>query len=127
MSLEPARRPDGRWRPGVSGNPGGRPGGLLVKRVRELARACTEDAVHALHSIAVDEDAQGMARVQAAKELLSRGWGTASDEATLDALDRGQDDVGEIVFRMPMSLDGVEIEDGELVDDEQPALPPPAA
>jgi hypothetical protein len=52
--------------------------------------------------------------------------GAATDEATLDALDRGQEEDQVIRFVMPMSIDDVEIE-GELVDDEPPALPPAAA
>ena len=68
-----------------------------------------------------------MARVQAAKELLARGWGTASDEATVEALDRVPDRAEVIEFVMPMSINGV-IEEAELIDDgEPPALPPAAA
>jgi hypothetical protein len=92
--------------------------------VRQLARSYTGEAVEALRGIMLNEDAQAMARVQAAKEILSRGWGTATDEATLDTLERGRDEVNVIRFQMPMSVDGVEI-DGELIDsDEPPALPP---
>jgi hypothetical protein len=127
MSPDPGRNSDGRWRRGVSGNPQGRRAETDPerRRVRELARECTEEAVEALREIMLDPSMQAMARVRAAEAILSRGWGTATDEATLDTLERGQDEVNVIHFRMPMSVDGVEIE-GELVDDEPPALPPAA-
>ena len=129
MSLDPGRQPNGRWRRGHSGNPEGRrvEQDPERRRVRELARSYSHEAVEALRGIMLSEEAQAMARVQAAKEILSRGWGTATDEATLDALDRGEEEDRMILFRMPMSIDGVEIEDAELVDDQPPALPPPAA
>jgi len=38
---------------------------------------------------------------RAAEAILARGWGTATDEATLDALDRGQDEDRVILLRMP--------------------------
>jgi hypothetical protein len=68
---------------------------------------------------------QAMARVRAAEAILARGWGTATDEATLAALDRGPEEVEVIRFVMPMSVDGVEIA-GELVDDDEPPALPPA-
>lgn len=129
MSLDPARNSNGRWRRGHSGNPEGRRAETDPerRRARGLAREYTEEMIGALRSIALDDDAQAMARVQAAKELLARGWGTASDEATVEALDRVPDRAEVIEFVMPMSINGV-IEEAELIDDgEPPALPPAAA
>lgn len=103
MSLEPARYSNGRWRRGVSGNPGGRPVGPLVKHVRQLARSYTDEAVEALRGIMLNEDAQATAHVQAAKEILNRGWGQPSDEATLDALECRPDEAP-ITFVWPMPL-----------------------
>jgi len=127
VSIDPNRTSNGRWRPGVSGNPAGRRAETdpQRRRVRELAREHTEEAVEALREIMVDANAQAMARVRAAEAILARGWGTATDEATLAALDRGPDEVNVIRFQMPMSVDEAEIE-GELIDDEPPALPPAA-
>jgi hypothetical protein len=96
------------------------------RRVRELARECTEEAVEALREIMLDPSTQAMARVRAAEAILARGWGTATDEATLDTLDRGEDPERVIHFRMHMSVDNAEIE-GELVDDDEPPALPPAA
>ncbi len=61
------------WLPGQSGNPGGR--SPEVGRVRELARARTEEAIEALTNIMRDPEASASARVAAAEALLDRGWG----------------------------------------------------
>jgi hypothetical protein len=72
------------FKPGQSGNPGGRP--KASNRVRELARALTEDAIKALHeglsatrTVNVGGDAIETAdhptRIFAAQVLLDRGWG----------------------------------------------------
>jgi hypothetical protein len=127
MSPDPGRTSDGRWRRGVSGNPQGRRAEQDPerRRVRELARECTEEAVEALCEIMLDPSMQAMARVRAAEAILSRGWGTATDEATLDTLERGPDEANVIHFRMPMNTDGIELV-GELVDDDEPSALPPA-
>ena len=68
------------WKPGQSGNPGGRP--AILKNVQELARQHTPEAVNNLAQIMNDKRQNGTARVAAAKELLDRAWGKAP--ATLD-------------------------------------------
>jgi hypothetical protein len=121
VSLEPTRTSNGRWRRGHSGNPAGRRAETDPerRRVKELARECTEEAVQALREIMLDPSTNAMARVRAAEAILARGWGTATDEATLATLERGQDEANVIHFRMPMSLDGDEIE-ADLTDDDEP-------
>jgi hypothetical protein len=57
------------WKPGQSGNAGGRPKAVLS--VQELARAYTEQAVRAL----VEALADPRLRVQAAVAILDRAWG----------------------------------------------------
>lgn len=66
-------KPAHLWKPGQSGNPGGRP--KVVAEVRELARAHTEDALSTLASIMKNEDAPPAARVSAAAHILDRGYG----------------------------------------------------
>lgn len=66
-------KPAHLWKPGQSGNPGGRP--KVVAEVRELARAHTEDALATLASIMKNEDAPPAARVSAAAHILDRGYG----------------------------------------------------
>jgi hypothetical protein len=81
-----------QFRPGISGNPGGRPKGIAAK-----AREHTDKALEVLVSGMGDNDPR--VRVAAAKEVLDRGWGkpltmTADvtkrlDEFTDDDLDAG--------------------------------------
>jgi hypothetical protein len=61
------------FKPGRSGNPGGRPRGM--EGVTEAARARTGVAICALDMICRDENAPAAARVSVAVALLDRGWG----------------------------------------------------
>jgi hypothetical protein len=61
------------WKPGQSGNPGGRP--RVVGALRDLAREHTQAALDALLSIMRDEAAPSAARVAAAVHVLDRGYG----------------------------------------------------
>lgn len=58
---------------GSSGNPKGRP--PIIREVQELAKTYTEDAIATLYEIMTDSRINGSARVQAATQLLDRGWG----------------------------------------------------
>lgn len=62
----------GKWLPGQSPNPGGRP--KIVTDIRDLARQHSETAVATLVNIA-ENGKQESARVAAAAALLDRGWG----------------------------------------------------
>ena len=76
------RHTNGRWAPGQSGNPGGRPGGVAA--VRELARNHTAEAIECL----LREMRQGdtsHARIAAANALLDRGWGRPTQPLAGDA------------------------------------------
>src|SRR5215831_14256065 len=59
------------WRPGVSGNPGGRRG--VPKDVRDLAKKHTKAAIATLARIM--DGADERAAAFAADKLLCRGWG----------------------------------------------------
>jgi hypothetical protein len=61
------------WKPGESGNPGGRPKGY--GDIRDLARNHTDRAIQVLATIMDDEKAPKNARAAAAQALLDRGWG----------------------------------------------------
>jgi hypothetical protein len=69
----PARSAGGKWLPGQSPNPGGRPKG--VEEVQRLAREHTPAAIKALITITGNAKAPPAARVSAATALLDRGWG----------------------------------------------------
>jgi Family of unknown function (DUF5681) len=70
------------FKPGVSGNPGGRPKNpqtiearRIILGVREAARELTLDALDTLATIMKDPKAPAAARISAALALLDRGHG----------------------------------------------------
>lgn len=75
------RAPSSAWKPGQSGNPGGRP--KDIAEVRDLARLHTAAAIAALVKIAETGKSES-ARVSAADALLDRGWGRPQQSVTLD-------------------------------------------
>jgi hypothetical protein len=66
---------DGRFLPGVSGNPGGRPK-AIVARIREQTNDGAE-LVDFLVQVVRDETEPTRVRIEAAGELLDRGFGRA--------------------------------------------------
>ncbi len=84
----PQRDATGRWLPGQSANPGGRPRDEL--RLAELARAYTEEAIATL--VEVMRTGELADRVRAATALLDRGYGKPAQEArlTVEKIDVGQ-------------------------------------
>jgi hypothetical protein len=62
---------DSQFRPGQSGNPGGRPKG--ERSVREIAQQHTAESMETL--VHVMRTGKNSERVQAATALLDRGWG----------------------------------------------------
>lgn len=73
------------FRPGQSGNPGGRPKEDV--HVRELARQHTAEAIETLTTI-MRRGRTEAARVRATEALLARGWGQPGQLADIDT-DRG--------------------------------------
>ena len=63
----------GKFQPGKSGNPGGRP--AIIAEVQDLARQHTADAMETLAAIMRDPKASPAARVSAASAILDRGYG----------------------------------------------------
>src|SRR5271163_2599897 len=71
------------FKPGKSGNPGGRPKGVstsVVADIRALAKTYGEDAIEALVSIMGNAKTPPAARVAAAIAVLDRGFGKPSQQ-----------------------------------------------
>jgi hypothetical protein len=83
---EQAERPGmaTRFRPGQSGNPGGRPKGIAAA-VKD--RVKPEDLVDILVEVAQDPRAKASERIAAVKELTDRGWGKAPAFAAIEGSD----------------------------------------
>ena len=81
QTLTSQRKKSGRFAPGASGNPGGRP--KDEARVAELARSYTSEAVETLvHLMRHGRDER--VRGTAAQALLHRGWGKPEVEVVAD-------------------------------------------
>lgn len=74
------------FKKGQSGNPGGRSPRRTAdgRTLAEVAREHTEDALKVLVEVAKNKEENGSARVSAAKELLDRGWGRATQPISGD-------------------------------------------
>jgi len=77
MSTTQNRNRSGRWPKGFSGNPGGRPQGL-VKATRELVGEDGMALAKFWWDIARDETRRDSDRLEASKLLADRGWGKAA-------------------------------------------------
>lgn len=99
------------FQPGQSGNPGGR--AKVNKRVREMARAHTEEAVQALvdalkatkafyagNDSGLVESPDHATRIHAAQALLDRGWGKPIAEDVVTKLDADELDAGEDLSKL---------------------------
>ena len=76
------RAGSGRFEPGKSGNPGGRPKQALS--VRDAARVYSDDALSTLVEVMKDKGAPPSARVSAANGVLDRAWGKPSQPLSGD-------------------------------------------
>lgn len=91
-SAQTARKVIGRpFKPGRSGNPGGRPKGI-ARTVREQAGGDPERFVQLLIAIAEDERTSTRDRISAVRELLDRGWGKPPAYAAIEGRDPLEED-----------------------------------
>lgn len=74
------------WKPGQSGNPGGRP--KIPPEIVELARLHTKEAVLTFVDVMQNGDDE-KARIDAADKLLSRAWGKPTEKVELTGEDGG--------------------------------------
>jgi hypothetical protein len=88
-----SKRPRGKpFQRGQSGNPGGRPkrsatveAHKVIADVKTAARELTPQALGTLQEIMEDKKAPPAARVTAATEILSRGWGRPAQRLEAEA------------------------------------------
>jgi hypothetical protein len=71
----------GRFLPGKSGNPGGRP--RVVGHIRDLAQCHAEAAIQTLAEIMSVADAPASSRIAASVALLDRGYGRPVDQKAM--------------------------------------------
>ena len=89
----------GRFLPGQSDNPGGRP--RIVGHVRDMAQHHAGDAIATLAEIMGQQDAPASARIAAATALLDRGYGRPVDQRAMVLLAQNTDDL-RAVTELPM-------------------------
>jgi hypothetical protein len=99
-TVTPIGRP---FRPGQSGNPGGRPKGV-ARTVREVCGGSPLLLAQGLLEIAEDPGVRPRDRIAAYSELLDRGWGKAPAFADIEGAD-------------PLELDDVSREIARITDE----------
>ncbi len=113
---------DTRWKPGQSGNPGGRP--AIMKEVRQACQDMSLDGCKVLNEIMHDKEQPGSVRVAAVREVYDRAFGRPEQQHRVS----GQIDFAHLLaeFSQVRALeDGGELEaldviDGHAVDDTAP-------
>lgn len=89
------KAPRTAWKPGQSGNPGGRP--KEVAEVKTLARQHTQEALETLAKL-MKSGRPDRTRVAAAEAILDRAWGR-----TTEAIDYGVSNDQEFTFTINKS------------------------
>lgn len=126
-SKQEARHPRGappppehsRWKPGQSGNPGGRP--RVIADLQKLAQSHTEEAVETLVSVMKAKSAPPAARVAAAAHILDRGYGkpTQTVNATVERIGQLSDDE---LLAFLSRIDAGNGSEGAIEAEERPSL-----
>lgn len=105
------------WKPGQSGNPGGRPKG--TREFSEACRAVADNARKVLAEVMLDDKAPASSRVTAATVLIERAYGRPPADVSLN-VKRNIDDFSDEELAALMETGGEE-------SGAEGALPPPAS
>lgn len=100
-NTQETRHEDGKFKPGVSGNPNGRP--KIPQDVIDAARAHTETAIATLVSMCQTSE-DDKVRVQAAEAILNRAWGKPTERQEITGANGGPVQQ-ESVVRPQMTVD----------------------
>jgi len=86
--MEPANKEKtGKFKPGVSGNPSGRP--KIPEDIKEACKAASIEAIDILLTLMRSEDTNAGERIKAATTILNRAWGTPAQSIELTGKDGG--------------------------------------
>src|SRR5688500_13460136 len=117
------------WKPGQSGNPGGRP--KMPADVRALAQSYCPEAIKALGKIVRNEkgDMPPQAIVSAASVILDRGYGKAEQTvnsnvalSTKRPADMNREELQQAIAEA-MLREGMAIQGGEAIEHHRQAVP----
>ncbi len=113
---------DTRFKPGQSGNPGGRP--AIMKEVRQACQDMSLDGCKVLNEIMHDKEQPGSVRVAAVREVYDRAFGRPEQQHRVS----GQIDFAHLLAEYSQvraledggELEALDVIDGHAVDDTAP-------
>ena len=116
MPAEPPKQLN-PWKPGQSGNPGGK--SKTEAQIAAMARSHAPEMVGLLMEIARGKRQAGTARVAAMAELFNRGFGKAPQRVILETDTAGMSNPQLQAFVQGKLLEAAKTIEGEVVGDEQ--------
>jgi hypothetical protein len=82
-NMEPAnKKKTGKFKPGISGNPNGRP--KIPEDIKDACKAASIEAISILLSLMRSEDTNAGERIKAATTILNRAWGTPAQSVEIN-------------------------------------------
>ena len=114
---------DTRFKPGQSGNPGGRP--AIMKEVRQACQDMSLDGCKVLNEIMHDKEQPGSVRVAAVREIFDRAMGRPEQQHRVS----GQIDFAHLLAEYTQlraieeagEIEVLDVVDGHVIDDDTKA------